>query len=439
MHIPKLENAYENIQKACELRLQELYPIGVPDFVQERYEQEMKYLETCQQIDDFEILRLLHNEAVKCSQFLSVRGTTTCSYIVYLLTKSILNPLPTHYYCPSCGHYEIINTKLFGMDLPDSNCPQCNTPLIADGFNLASEMFWDISSKYPLSFEYNISEEFLPFAKRLLDSLYPNNVVAPLGIYNRNQEETTVGITQHGFLILPAGQAMEDYPEMTAYLENGDLCLTGNILNIQEHYMHRIYMHPHPFVHNLVELQRKTGLYANEITQKDLRTLNWNDLNNTTALTDAESRLFYEYKPKTFYDMVSLACAGHNTYKNTKYSNRGDFYGIPEIFNIPEFKKYPCYTRDDFFDSLIELGYDREKAYEISRFIRMGKQNSCSQKFIDQFEAYDLPEDLKTVAKQFLYIFPRSHGAEYVLLFARLAYYAKKDSRAFSKVIYKKR
>ena len=49
-----------------------------------------------------------------------------------------------------------------------------------------------------------------------------------------------------------------------------------------------------------------------------------------------------------------------------------------------------------------------------------------------------IPDEIKEVAKNYLYLFPRAHCTEYVLTYARLAYYAKVDSRAFSKVKFKK-
>ena len=50
-----------------------------------------------------------------------------------------------------------------------------------------------------------------------------------------------------------------------------------------------------------------------------------------------------------------------------------------------------------------------------------------------------LPDEIKEVAKNYMYIFPRAHCIEYMLLYAKLAYYAKVDSRAFGKIVFKKK
>lgn len=179
--------------------------------------------------------------------------------------------------------------------------------------------------------------------------------------------------------------------------------------------------------------------HSSEISLPELHTLNWNDINNSLALTDAESYLFRTIKPKTFFDMVCLDAASHNTYSNKDFSTHdGNYYSLPTLFEKSEFKKHPCYTREDFFEELLKMGIKLEKAYEIAEFIRKGKQNSTMQKFIDQFATFDIPKDIKSVAKEYLYPVSRSHSAECMLIYAKLAFYAKKDSRAFSKIVFKR-
>ena len=80
------------------------------------------------------------------------------------------------------------------------------------------------------------------------------------------------------------------------------------------------------------------------------------------------------------------------------------------------------------FLKTITYGNWLEKAYKISDFIRMGKQNSSAQKFVEKFDSFAILEDFKTIAKEYLYLFPRCHCAKYMLMYARMAFYAKKDS-----------
>ena len=50
-----------------------------------------------------------------------------------------------------------------------------------------------------------------------------------------------------------------------------------------------------------------------------------------------------------------------------------------------------------------------------------------------------MPEDLFKVAQKYLYVFPRAHSVEDMLLKAKLAYYMKQDSRIYSRVVFKKK
>ena len=432
---PKIKNAYENIVNACNSRLQELYPQGIPEFVSNRYKKELEYIQSSKFLDDFELLRLFYNEARKSSQPIMLRSTLTSSYVVFLLSQSLLNPLPAHYYCPNCGHFEIIKTKLFGMDIPDEFCPHCNSSMHADGFNLYAEFAGGLQGRRELSFDYNVPAEFYPFAKRILQETYPNNVIAPIGISER-LPDTKIAVFPAGFIILPEGATIEDYPEMISYLEDGELCVSGDWREMRLNF-HRILMFHDLNLDKLLQLQRKTGVYANEITAKKLCNLNWKDIVNTTMLNTASSHMFQTLKPKNYYDMVCLEAAGHNTYTNDDYSPHREYpYDTYKAFENPAFQKYPCYTRDDFCDTLVDLGYPWEKAFEIAECIKFGKQNSTAQKNIDLFASLQLPEGFLEVAKIYQYLFPRSHCIEYTLTFAKIAYYSKINSRIFSKIIY---
>ena len=95
MCICQIKNAYENIVHACERKLKELYPLGTPEIVENRYQAELKMLKNSGQLDDFEIFRLLSEEGKKTSQYISLRGRTSGSYLIYLLGHNQINPLYT--------------------------------------------------------------------------------------------------------------------------------------------------------------------------------------------------------------------------------------------------------------------------------------------------------------------------------------------------------
>lgn len=446
MNLPTIKNAFQNIKKTCQNRLEEIYPKGIPEDINSRYEEELFFLEHSDYIDDFEIFRRLSEETQKSSTIISVRGTLAGSILYYLLSNNSFNPLPPHYYCTKCGHYETVDTHLFGIDLPPKKCPHCNNDIFADGYNLSIESVWGNTGKKLISFDYNINSEFLPFARRVLQSAYPDNAIVPWGMFQLDPisrvphpDDRIIGIELAGYAILPSGNTIQDYPDLISYLENGDACITGGRWELEEHMLKPVRLSSLEFLDELIQLQRATGIYANDLNTKELREITWSNIYNTAIPNNSSRMLFHEFRPKTFKDMVAFDSSSHNS-----HSWHGDNYnGInlieyKKMISTETFKKFPCFTREDFFDYMVEIGVDRTLAFDASERIRKGHAGSCG-KYQQQFFDLPIPDEIKDIAKNYLYVFPRAHCVEYILIYARLAYYAKADSRAFSKIVFKKK
>ena len=382
----------------------------------------------------------------KSSTIINVRGTLAGSILYFLLGNNSFNPLPPHYYCPKCGHYETVDTHLFGIDLPQKKCPHCNTDILADGYNLSIESVWGNTGKKLISFDYNVNSEFLPFARRVLQSAYPDNAIVPWGMFQLDPgsgvphpDNRIIGIGLAGYAILPSGNTIQDYPNLISYLENGDACITGGSWELEEHMLKTIRLFTLEYLDELVQLQRATGIYANDLSSKELRDITWSNIYNTAIPNNTSRMLFHEFKPKTYKDMVAFDSSSHNSFiwqeGNYHHMDLGEY---KKMIFADNFKKYPCFTREDFFDHMITLGVERTLAFDTSEKIRKGHANSCG-KLQQQFFDLPIPDEIKDIAKNYLYVFPRAHGIEYILIYARLAYYAKADSRAFSKIVFKKK
>ncbi len=443
MKIPCIKNAFMNIKETCDKRIAELYPTNVPDAITSRYQHELTLLKNSDSVDDFEIFRLLSKETVKCSTIITMRGTVMGSFIYYLLGNNCFNPLPVHYYCPECGYFEAVETHLFGIDLPTKTCPQCKKCISADGYNLSPESVWGNDGNKSIDFSYNVSVEFMPFASRILTYLYPNNNIVPWGMFQFDptaqsipNNSKPVGVGLVGYVILPTGNTIQDYPDLISYLEDGEPCVTGGSWELKQHYLKPISLYSLEYIDFLIQLQRATGIYANEISYKELREVTWSNIFNATILNSTASSFFHELKPKTYKDMVGIISSSHSTFVWQELDQK-DWYLYNNMISSDAFQKYPCFTREDFFDFLLETGVDKALAFDVSEKIRKGHANSA--KFKDSFNTLQIPEEIKEVARNYLYIFPRAHCIEYMLIYARLAYYAKIDSRAFSKIMFKKK
>lgn len=440
MKIPHIDHAFENIENACKDRLSKLYPVNIPESVSSRYTKELAYLKSSDYIDDFEIFRRLSEESVRCSAIITMRGTVTGSFIYYLLGNNCFSPLPAHYYCPVCGHYEQVQTHLFGIDLPKKACPNCGKEVFADGFNIPLESIWGNDGQKTVSFDYNVSAEFMPFARRVLVSLYPDNNIVPWGMFQfdsaTSSDNDVVGVGLAGYAVIPGENTIQDYPDLLSCLENGDPCVTGGGWELEKSFLKPIRLFPLGYMDSLIQLQRATGIYANELSNIELREITWSNIFNTTVLDSTTGNLFHELKPKTFWEMVSILSSSHSTFSWEKDGCK-DLYDYTTMTSSDAFTRFPCFTREDFFDFLLEEGFERSFAFDVSEQIRKGYANSS--KFSEEFNSLPIPNAIKEVARNYLYLFPRAHCVEYMLIYARLAHYAKIDSRAFSKIVFSRK
>ena len=122
-----------------------------------------------------------------------------------------------------------------------------------------------------------------------------------------------------GYAILPSGNTIQDYSDLISYLENGEACITGGSWELEEHMLKSIKLFPLEYLDDLIQLQRATGIYANDLRTKELREITWSNIYNT-AIPNSNSRmLFHEFKPKTYNIKIwLLSTPAHTIFSHGK-------------------------------------------------------------------------------------------------------------------------
>ena len=69
------------------------------------------------------------------------KNTVCCCFSAYLLGASEVNPLPPHYYCPSCKRLEWVTEPTCVFDMRGTRRCECGAVMCADGYDLPFETF----------------------------------------------------------------------------------------------------------------------------------------------------------------------------------------------------------------------------------------------------------------------------------------------------------
>ena len=134
----------------CEEQLKTIFPAGVPQEATVRLMSEMQdHLSICgeETVKQLTLFYKLSHAAKRAGTMIGVAGTAYNSIFVYLLDAAHeINPLPSHYYCENCGHYESGFELTAGIDLSEKQCPECGNDLRRDGFTLHPQFAWENSN-----------------------------------------------------------------------------------------------------------------------------------------------------------------------------------------------------------------------------------------------------------------------------------------------------
>ena len=417
----------DNLAEYLWERLSDYYPAGIPPFAEERLSAELAYMEKTRSEDDFLLCHELNQAAIRSGHILQLDGISVGSMLVFLLTQSRINPLPAHYYCPACGQFELADDAVFGLDLPEKNCPayRCMKTLRKDGFGIPVESIWRDDGQKPVSLDYYCSEGFFPFGYQVIKNFYAkrNRKVIPKGSIT---DGNTRLLNPVGAYILPEGKEPADYPQFAAYLSDGTPCFAGNYYEIERCDLKKVILATNHIADSIQKVQAKSGSFCANISTYDFGSLTSRDLTNT-GLTSEEECISLQSPISSFYDM---ACA--LILPNNSYVDSADRLSALDILKSQTFEACPIYCGEDVFDRMIKDGCDREKAARAMASIRMGR----AMRNPAILQQLDVPRDIAAIAVHCRYLFPRGSGAQRLVSLLLLAKYMRDDPVGYFRAIH---
>lgn len=365
------EQAFANIKKSCEKRLNEIYCSGIPNFALDRFNQEITALENSETVLQFEAYRIIAQTARENSMpMITSNGT----FIAYLIGYMCLNPLPAHYYCPYCGKLECHhNYNEFGIDLIPKNC-SCGKQMISMGIGIPYECVWGMKKqKEKQDLSIRTVRKLIPLAKQVLNNYFDSDFI-------HHNPEILRNITSDKMLEV------------------------------------------------LYECQNQTGIIASDIPVSELSVLDYQSLKKIDKVC-GEYPWFKAVKPSTKREISRTFSAVHSHIKNisSNVSKDDTIINTANMFHSELFRKYPFIEREDIYIYLIENGVFSEDAMKAYQLWIQYKTASLS----DLLESYHFEDEFYELIKCCTYLSPRSFNAAMVYNYLLIARYAEINYNTF--------
>jgi len=477
---PKIENSKEIVEEMVYSKAKEWYGDPLPDNIKERIEQELKGIIG----GGFDVIYLIAQKLVKKSNddgfLVGSRGSVGSSFVATMMGITEVNPLPSHYRCPNCKHSIFKNDKGedlaiefgIGFDLPDKDCPKCNTKMIKDGEDMPFATFLGFNADKVPDIDLNFSDLNQAAAHEYTKVLFGEDNVYRAGTIGTVAEKTAYGFVknyceekniimrnieverlaagcvgvkrttgQHpgGIVVIPGYMDVYDFTPYQYPAEDVDAAwrtthfdyhaIDQDVLKLD------ILGHTDPT--QLRMLQDLTGIDVKTVPFDDKKTMGLflspeplgvtkeQIMNDTGTLgvpefgTNFTIGMLRDTKPTTFGELIKISGLSHGT--DVWLGNAQELIkkGV-----VPFKEVIGC--RDDIMVFLIQCGMEPLKAFKIMEFVRKGKASKDPEswaKHKETMEAAGIPEWYIGSCEKIKYMFPKAHASAYVMSAFRIAWF----------------
>ncbi|MCZ2492499.1 PolC-type DNA polymerase III [Dellaglioa carnosa] len=469
LYAPKIDGSEEEIKQLTYNRAHELYGEELPETVVKRIDKELTSI-----IDnEFSVIYLISQKLVhksnKDGYLVGSRGSVGSSFVATMTGITEINPLPPHYRCPKCKYSHFYEKGEFGsgFDLPDQNCPKCDTPLDKDGHDIPFETFLGFYGDKVPDIDLNFSGDYQAIAHNYTKVLFGEDYVFRAGTIGTVADKTAYGYVkgyerdtgatfrnaeidrlakgstgvkrttgQHpgGILVVP--NYMDVYDFSPIQYPADDATSEWKTTHFDFHSIHDnilkldILGHDDPtmirMLQDLSGVDPKTiptddkgvmqifqgpevlGVTSDEIFSKT----------GTLGIPEFGTRfvrgMLEETKPKTFAELLKISGLSHGTdvwLGNAEELISDGTITMSEVIGC----------RDDIMMGLIHMGMEAGSAFNIMEGVRKGK--GISDDYQAEMKEAKIPNWYIGACLKIKYMFPKAHAAAYILMALRIAYY----------------
>ncbi|GAA2852272.1 PolC-type DNA polymerase III [Pediococcus damnosus] len=469
LYTPKVPGAEAQIEKLTMDEAHALYGDPLPQIVKERLDKELKSIIG----NGFSVIYLIAQRLVhksnKDGYLVGSRGSVGSSLVATMSGITEVNPLPPHYRCPNCQYTKFYTKGEYGsgFDLPDENCPKCQTPLIGDGQDIPFETFLGFKGDKVPDIDLNFSGDYQPIAHNYMQVLFGQKNVFRAGTigtvadktaygyvkaYERDTGQTfrnaeidrlssgatgvkrTTGQHPAGILIVP--DYMDIYDFTPIQYPADDQSAAWETTHFDFHSIHDnilkmdILGHDDPTM--IRALQDLSGIDPKTIPTDDPGVMKLFSGTEVLGVTEEQIQsktgtfgvpefgtrfvrgMLEETHPTTYAELLQISGLSHGTdvwLGNAEELIKAGTVTLKDVIGC----------RDNIMTDLIHYGMDSQTSFQIMESVRHGRgiPDGDEKKMKDS----NVPDWYIDSCGKIKYMFPRAHASAYVLMALRIAYF----------------